>query len=225
MTDRMYWLVAKTGAITCEKDFSCVLDGGDKYRIMLVSGTTPEGELVIKGLQFVHGSVKYDGGAITIVSSPVNPRTVVVVQQCRFLHNKAAASGGAVYIRDRGTVVTFVGTAFEGNEAMQGGGDLYRDNLATVTVVGGCGGVESGEGEAGQQLKTGETILPAVHSWECEVAVAPEVVTVEVSVDATTVADAPSESNPYKDLIAQIQVLEERYNEVVRGRDACLEKA
>jgi hypothetical protein len=112
---------------------SCILSGGDQWRIMSITGTG-DVETVLRGLLFTRGrNDNSEGSAFAIYGALSNVR----IMYCAFTNNKGLK--GAVYVSD-GTVL-FSGCKFRDNVATQanGGKDLHYENGATTLTECGYG--------------------------------------------------------------------------------------
>jgi hypothetical protein len=125
------------GEVKCVEDnASCVLDGENARRGMLVGGTGG-GTLILRALTFDKGYAANDvGGGVYIGGG-----AIVDLKLCIFSNNRATSSfngGGAIYVWESGTNVNVYGTSFNGNTADSGyGDDIYR-SAGTITIHNTC---------------------------------------------------------------------------------------
>jgi len=125
------------GEVKCVEDnTSCVLDGENARRVMVVTGTG-SGTLILRALTFDKGYAGWGGGVV------IYNGAIVDLKLCNFSNNKATSSsygGGAIYVRDS-TTVNVYGTSFNGNTADSGNGyDIYNNPTysATITIHNTC---------------------------------------------------------------------------------------
>ena len=123
------------GEVKCVEDnASCVLDGENARRVMLVDGTG-SGTLILRALTFNKGYLDR-GGGVFIYSG-----AVVDLKLCIFSNNRATSShvgGGAIYVESSGTIVNVYGTSFNGNTADSGNGDDIYRHSGTITIHNTC---------------------------------------------------------------------------------------
>jgi predicted outer membrane repeat protein len=133
--DSMLWTIELNGEVKCVEDnASCVLDGENARRVMLVSGTYNY-PLMLRALTFDKGSAEYGGGIVIDSGSGAT----VDLKLCVFSTNTATGSnygGGAIYVL--GGVTNTYGTSFNANTAATGNGNDIYDGTGTVTIHNTC---------------------------------------------------------------------------------------
>ena len=121
------------GEVKCVEDnASCVLDGENERRVMMVLGTG-SGTLILRALTFDKGYATFAGGVY------ITNGAIVDLKLCIFSNNRATTSygGGAIFLQGSGTSVNLYGTSFSGNTADNGGDDIYRYS-GTITIHNTC---------------------------------------------------------------------------------------
>ena len=132
----MLWTFGLNGEVKCVEDnASCVLDGENERRGMIVEGTG-SGTLILRALTFDKGYYTY-GGGVWVTGGTVD------LELCVFSNNTATKNaadggGGAIYVTFSGTTVNAYGTTFNGNTADSGNGDAIFNNGGTVTIHNTC---------------------------------------------------------------------------------------
>jgi hypothetical protein len=128
------------GEVKCVEDnASCVLDGENERRGMVVLGTG-SGTLILRALTFANGYAGTGGGVV------INSGAIVDLKLLVFSNNRATANhaggGGAIFLQGSGTTVNVYGTSFDRNTADSGkGDDIYRSSYgssATITIHNTC---------------------------------------------------------------------------------------
>jgi hypothetical protein len=139
-SDTMLSTVDLNGEVECVEDnASCVLDGENARRGMLVWGTG-SGTLTLRALTFDKGSAQYGGGIV------IEGGAVVAIVLCVFSTNTATGSksddgGGAMCVYGTGTKVDIYGTSFIGNtdqNSKHNGKDIYNPDGRTITIHNTC---------------------------------------------------------------------------------------
>jgi predicted outer membrane repeat protein len=140
-SDRMLWADDLNGEVKCVEDnASCVLDGEDARKVIVVQGTG-SGTLILRALTFDKGHAIYGatygdsyGGGILMKDG-----AIVTIELCVFSNNRAAHSslgGGAIYVATSGGTINAYGTSFNGNTADSwNGSDIYRNSYSTGTIT------------------------------------------------------------------------------------------
>jgi predicted outer membrane repeat protein len=140
-SDLMLYTWTLNGEVKCMEDnASCVLDGENERRVMMVEGTG-SGTLILRALTFDKGYADGDeGGGVKISNHALVDLELVV-----FSNNRATSTysgGGAIYVHGSETTVNIYGTSFYGNTADSGSGDdIYGSSFLgspTITIHNTC---------------------------------------------------------------------------------------
>jgi hypothetical protein len=135
-----YWVMLYTedlyGEVKCVEDnASCVLDGENERRGMLVEGTG-SGTLILRALTFDKGYVGWGGGV------SIGRGATVDLELCIFSNNRAtyhdSGGGGAIYVDGSENTVNIYGTSFSENTADSGSGDDIYNWDGTITIHSTC---------------------------------------------------------------------------------------
>ena len=138
----MLWTFGLNGEVKCVEDnASCVLDGENERRGMIVEGTG-SGTLILRALTFDKGYAVW-GGGVNIRDDAIMDLELLV-----FSNNRATGTGdddnnywyggGAIYVDGSGTTVNAYGTSFNGNTADSGNGDDIYRAAGTITIHNTC---------------------------------------------------------------------------------------
>lgn len=146
-TDTVYTTTGIYFSLVCSgAAHSCVLNGSNSRRLMFIDGTGG-GTTTLSGIHFLDSNSDGWGGALHIHNA------LVSVQGCKLSSNQAYRGGG-ILAQDSGTTVNIYSTNFDGNTASNGGGDIYVNWYASVTVHSTCPPGWSGTPAAGSDLVT-----------------------------------------------------------------------
>jgi hypothetical protein len=135
----MLWTDDLSGVIRCQQDdASCILDGQNSFRGMVVYGTGA-GTLIFRALSFQDGRAGWGGGVNISVDA------IVTIELCVFSNCRSTANyngGGAIIVQESGTTVNLYGISFSGNTAaLVGSGDDIHNKLSdsgTITIHATC---------------------------------------------------------------------------------------
>ena len=124
------------GEVKCVEDnASCVLDGENARRGMMVEGTG-SGTLILRALTFDKGYTPFPGGGVWIGYGAIVDLELLVFSNNRATHS--THGGGAIHVDGSGTTVNVYGSFFNGNTADSGKGDDIENDGGTITIHNTC---------------------------------------------------------------------------------------